>query len=147
MALDLRDPGLRHSSKFASIVFLLLLLMVGLFCGAPSCKTAVGSQAALTGHQKKCDAYRQFVAAQITHGPSSVVMLPGLAARQRKAPGPPLKRSTTLKERKERLGNADQVRNIFLRGFFLLTQFCFSSPDFPEPLRWPIFRYSRRGHA
>ncbi|KAJ7076911.1 hypothetical protein C8R44DRAFT_896476 [Mycena epipterygia] len=84
--------------------------MAGLFCATPSCKTAVGSPAALTGHQKNCDAYRKFMVATMTRntatpGPSSVAMLPSLAARQRRVLP---KKSSNLKDRKERLATADQ---------------------------------------
>ncbi|KAJ7115737.1 hypothetical protein C8R44DRAFT_880156 [Mycena epipterygia] len=112
--------------------------MAGLFCGAPSCKNAVGSPAALTGHQKNCDAYRKFMAATMTRntvtpGPSSGAMLPSLAARQHRVPP---KKSSNLKDRKERLANADQ--SPFAGPSSTAADIDMHSPDLGPPEDFPM---------
>ncbi|KAJ6540167.1 hypothetical protein DFH09DRAFT_1089914 [Mycena vulgaris] len=104
MARVVRDSKLIDPWKFALLeaLLLFLLMVAGLFCGAPDCRTSVGSDAALTRHQRECSAYLNFLqtaiaprSAPATRGPQ----LKSAAARMRSAPP---KRSSNLQQRKAR---------------------------------------------
>ncbi|KAJ7733059.1 hypothetical protein DFH07DRAFT_780717 [Mycena maculata] len=57
-APDRRLGSFWHCLKF----FLALLIMSGFFCGALTCRAAIGSAAALSQHQKNSPAYRDLMA-------------------------------------------------------------------------------------